>query len=131
MGTYHGKSGVVKITSNAIAEVTGFTVETDIDVADDTVQGDTWKTHLPGMKGWRGTINARHYPEDTNGQAELEEGDTPSLVLYPDGDAAGRQTLSGTATVTGVSINSNKDGVVEATYQVTGNGALTRGTVGA
>ncbi len=131
MTTYHGKNGVAMIGAAAVAEVTGFTVTVNQAVADDTVQGDDWDTHLPGRKSWTAQINCRSYSGDTTGQAVLKEGDTPSLDLRPEGDTTGLMKLTGTATVTSVTIASNNDGVVEYSAQCTGNGTLTRGTVSA
>jgi len=130
MTTYHGKNGVVKIGANTVAEVTGFSLTTAIALAGDNVQGDDWDTHLNGRKSWNGTIDARYFPGDTNGQAALEEGDSVSLELQPIGGTSGLQNFTGTATVAGLTVTSENEDVVTVQFQFTGNGALTRGTIG-
>ena len=128
MATYHGKDGLIKIGSNTIAEVISFTITTAVQTADDTSQLDEWDTHLVGRKNWSAQIEARYYPGDATGQAALEEGDQPTLIFYPSGDATGLQSLTGEATITGNVISSSKDDPVGISFEVLGNGALTRGT---
>ncbi|MCB9993121.1 MAG: hypothetical protein H6873_05640 [Hyphomicrobiaceae bacterium] len=129
MTTYHGKNGVIKSGANAIAEVKGFQVTETSDVADDTVQGDTWKTHLGGQKSWSGSLNGLYYPGDTNGQATLVAGASISLELDTIGNTSGLEKITGTATITSISIDSNDGGAVTFTAQFQGNGAMTRGSI--
>ena len=49
--------------------------------------------------------------------------------VYPEGSTTGDSYLTGSAIVTGKTINSSADGMVEASVSLQGNGALTTGTV--
>lgn len=124
MATHHGKDGLVKIGSDTVAEVTEFSVESSVDVADDTVMGDPWKTHLPGQKEWSGSLSCFWDESDTNGQEAMTEGASVALKLCPEGYDTGDKYLSGTATITRVTVAASKDGVVTRAFQFQGNGAL-------
>ena len=66
---------------------------------------------------------------DTTGQGALTIGAEVTLNLYPEGDASGDVYYTGSAIVTGRTINSSYDGLVEMSISVQGNGALTQTTV--
>lgn len=126
MGTYHGKDGVVKIGANAVTEVKQFSVKTSAKTADDTAMGDDWETHIANktVKSWTASITCNHNPLDETGQKLLVAGASVAVKLYPIGSTDGLQELSGTATVTEVSVDPSKDGTVPVSFSVQGNGAL-------
>lgn len=130
MATIKGNSGVVKIASNAIAELTGFTITETGGTSEDTALGDTARTYLAdGLPTWTATINGHWYLGDTNGQALLVIGASLSLSFNPAGTANGTTKLDGTGIVTQVQHGEIGNGVVVPfSAQVQGTGALTRGT---
>jgi hypothetical protein len=128
MGTIHGKAGVVRNGANPVAEVTEFTVETSVALADDTVMGDDWETHKPGAKKWSGQISCFWDEGDTNGQVALDEGASVTLNLYPDGVTTGKKYVTGTATIESTSTTVVKDGIATRSFSFTGNGAMTWAT---
>lgn len=130
MGTHHGKAGVVRSgAANAVAEVTEFTIEESVDVVDDTVMGDTSKTHLIGVKSWKATVACFWDETDTNGQQTFTIGASVTANLYPEGVGSGATYAGGTATITNISIGVPKDGVVTRNFELEGNGALAWSTV--
>jgi len=129
MTTYHGKNGVIKIGTDVIAEVRSFSVTETAEIADDTVQGDNSPTHLVGVLPWSGSIDAFYFPADTTGQAVLLAGASVALELDPIGSTSGLEKLTGTATITSRAATSDKGDVVSVSFQFTGNGALTHGTI--
>lgn len=129
MATHHGKDGVVKVGSNAVAEVKEFSVESGVEVADDTVMGDAWKTHLTGQKQWSGSLTCNWDETDTTGQEALTEGASVTLNLHPEGADTGDKYLTGTATITSITLSASLDGVVTRAFQFQGNGALAWATV--
>lgn len=129
MATHHGKNGVVKVGSNSVAEVRDWNVNETVDTVDDTVQGDTWKTHLAGVPEWDGDMECFWDETDTNGQQALTIGASVTLNLYPEGAGSGATYKTGTASVTGVSIGVPHDGGVSRRITFKGNGALTESTV--
>lgn len=125
MTTYRGDDGVVEVGANAVAEVVSFTVDEAVRTLDDSVKGDSWDTHKVSRSSWSGTINCRYDDGDTNGQVAMAVGASIALTLYPTGNASGRTKLSGTATITGTSIDS-PDEIVGGSYTFQGNGALNK-----
>lgn len=131
MAKYKGNDGDVQIGGTTMAEVLAFTLTTGVGTAPSSVKGDTSDSHTVGRTNWQGT--ARVY---------LDDGDTPqnacvegaSVVLaLRCGTSAGNRVFSGTATVTGVNVDSPEDAAAQDTIDFTflGNGDLSRTTVGA
>ena len=131
MAVHHGKNGKVKLSTNAVAEVTKFSVNETVSTADSTAMGDAAMTHLAGIPGWSAKVEANYDPEDTNGQVALTIGASVTVGLYSDGDGASKKYLSGTATVTGLSYDADMGDIVKFSADLTGNGALSVATVGA
>lgn len=129
MAVHHGKLGKVKIgTTNTVAEVTKFSISESVSTADATSMGDTAETHTVGIPSWSGKIEANYDPADTNGQVALTIGASLTLGLYTEGDGTGKKYLSGTATVTGLTIDASFTDNVKFSADIKGNGALTRAT---
>lgn len=130
MATHHGNEGTVKIGANTLAEVTSFQMTENASVADDTAMGDTWQTHVGGgPNSWSGQADCHWDETDTNGQGALTIGASVTLNLYPEGAGSGDKYYSGTATVTQITRQNSLNGVVSASFQFQGNGALTLSTV--
>lgn len=129
MATSIGKDGAVYIGSNAVAEIRDFSLETTSEVVNDTVMGDEWMTNKATQKSWTSSFNAYWDPTDTNGQDQLEEGAEVTLNLYPTGNTSAQYYWSGSAIVNSVSKTASFDGLIEASFSVTGNGPLTQNQV--
>ena len=129
MATYVGKNGVVYVGANAVAEIKDWSLETTSEVVADTVMGDSWVTNKPTLKSWTSSFNAVWDDEDTTGQLALDEGAEITLNLYPIGNTTGNKYWSGACIVTSVSKTAAVDGLIEASFSVTGNGALTEADV--
>lgn len=128
MATVHGKAGVVRNGANPVAEVTEFTIETSVSIADDTVMTDTWETHQIGIKKWSGSLTCFWDESDTNGQVALDEGASVTLNLYPDGTTTGKKYVTGTVTIESTTTSAAKDGIVTRSFNFTGNGAMSWST---
>lgn len=131
MVTHVGKDGTVKIGANTIAEITNYSYEETIDTVDDTSFDNTdgWKTHKTTFKEWSATITCWYDESDTNGQGALDVGSSVTVAFYPEGDDTSDEYRTGTATVTKVAVSSTLEGIVETTFDVMGNGALSVATV--
>lgn len=129
MATHTGSEGTVKVGSNAIAEIRSFSIEETADTLEDTTMGDTARTYKSSLTSFSGSVDVLWDETDSNGQGALTIGAEVTLNLYPEGDAAGDTYLTGSAIVTGRSISSSYDGLVEMSITVQGNGALTSTTV--
>lgn len=129
MATHTGKDGAVYVGANAVAEIRDWSLETTSEVVADTVMGDSWVTNKPTLKSWTSSFNAYWDETDTTGQGALTEGSEVTLNLYPEGNTSGDVYYTGSAIVTSISRSASFDGMIEASFSVTGNGALTQSTV--
>ena len=128
MAKHLGKEGTVQVGSNAIAEIRGFSIDETIDTVEDTSMGDSSKTYLASIKDFSGSVDVLYDETDTNGQTALSVGSSVTLNFAPEGTDSGDVKLTGTAIVTGKSVTSSFDGLVESTITVQGTGGLTTTT---
>ena len=129
MATHTGSEGTIKVGANAIAEIRSFSIEESADTLEDTTMGDTARTYKSSLTTYTGTVDVLWDETDTTGQGALTIGASVTLNLYPEGDTSGDTYYTGTAIVTGRTINSSFDGLVEMSISVQGSGALTQTTV--
>jgi len=129
MATHTGSEGTVKVGSNVIAEIRSFSIEETADTLEDTTMGDTARTYKSSLTSYSGSLDVFWDETDTTGQGALTIGAEVTLAMYPEGDTTGDTYLTGTAIVTGRSISSSFDGLVEMSISVQGTGALTSTTV--
>ena len=129
MGTHIGNEGQVKIGANLVAEVTGFQITETATVADDSTLGDEWDTHIPGSKSWTAQIDCWWDETDSTGQSALTVGAAISaLNLYCEGSTTGDTYFSGNGTVTQITRQIARNQTQSASFQVQGNGALSKST---
>ena len=129
MANHTGTSGLVKVGTDTIAEVRSFTLNTTSELLEDTTLTDTSKTYQVGKKGATVSVECFWDETDTSGQIAVAEGNSVVLNLYPEGADSGDYYFSGTYLINGNSISTPTDGIIEATFDATLTGALTRGTV--
>ncbi len=128
MATHTGSEGTVKVGANTVAEIRSFSISTTADTAEDTTMGDSWRTHKTTLKGWSGSLDCFWDETDTTGQGAMVEGAEVTLNVYPEGATTGDKYYTGSAIITGLTINSSFDGLVEASFTFQGNGALSFST---
>lgn len=124
-----GAEGVIKVGSNTVAEVRGWSIEQQADVVEDTVLGDTWKTNKASLKSWSGSLSGWWDETDATGQTALAVGAEVTLNLYPEGATTGDAYFTGTAIVTSKSNKGEVGGMIEFEINFVGNGALSESTV--
>jgi hypothetical protein len=129
MANHKGSEGFVNVGANTIAETRNYSYNDSANLIDDTVMGEDWATHQTGIKSWAGSVACFWDETDTNGQGALVNGASVTLNLYPEGDSSGDTYRTGTVTISNVSVRAAHDGMVEASFDFTGNGAPTDGTV--
>ena len=130
--TYSGEQGAIKFSDNGsavqlVAAVRNFTVDQETQAIESTVMGSTGRTYLGGLTQFSGSADCYCVDEDI-GQDSLfaSIGNNPAAIeLYPSGTTTGVK-LSGNVIITGHSITSNHDGMVELSITFQGSGALTR-----
>jgi predicted secreted protein len=131
MATFTGNGGTVKVGSNAIAEIRSFSIDETMDTIEDSAMGDTYRTFKSSLKSWNGSVDVFFDDTDSTGQGALTVGTEATVNFQMEGDESGAHLLTGTAIVTGRTINSSFDGMVEASLTLQGTGSLTETTVGA
>ena len=129
MAIHTGVSVEVKVCSNIVAEVRSFTLDTTAELIEDTTLTDTSKSYQFGKKDATGSVDCWWDETDTNGQIAIIEGSQVVLNLYPEGSDSGDYYFSGTYLIGSNSISVPTDGIIEASFNATMTGALTRGTV--
>lgn len=129
MATHTGSEGTVKVGANTIAEIRSFSIDETGDTLEDTTMGDTARTYKSSLTSFSGSVDVFYDETDTTGQGALTVGAEITINAYPEGDTAGDTYKSGSAIVTGVSLTSSFDGMVESSITFQGNGALTTTTV--
>lgn len=127
MAKTHGKGGSIDIGANLLGETVSWTIDENIDVADQTAQGDTAKTYLTGIADWSGSAECLFDKADT-AQAAATLGSTATTHFHPEGQTTGDADWNGTALITAVSLSAPMGDVVKISYTFQGNGALTKGT---
>ena len=129
--TYTGETGVIKYdvsgTPTAVAEVRSFTVDQEQATVETTKMGDTSRTYLPSLGQFSGSMDVFFRDNDTAANALFAGigASAATIEIYPSGVSTGIK-LSGEIIVTGHSITSNFDGMVEASISFQGSGALTK-----
>jgi len=129
MATHKGSEGVVKVGSNTVAEVRDWSITISSDTVEDTTMGDSARTYKPSLTSASGSISAYWDETDTTGQGAMTAGSEVTLNLYPEGDSSGDTYYTFSAIITEEGASAAFDGMVEASYSFSANGAVTTTTV--
>lgn len=129
MATFSGSDGVVLVGTNPVAEIKSYSVEETADTLEDSSMGDTYRTFKSSLQSWSGSCEVLFDDTDATGQGACTPGSSITLAFQMEGNTTGDHKLSGTAIVTGRTINAAFDGLVEASLTFQGSGTLTEGTV--
>ena len=138
MAIITGNNGVVKLDASVggavatIAAVRNFSVELTRDTIETSTMGTDVRTYVNGMSSWSGNADIYFDPASSGGhfnthsvlnptQGTVGTG-TLTVELYLN-DPAGK--FSGEVIVTGFTVNSSMDGMVEASISFQGSGACT------
>lgn len=139
MATLVGNDGSVSVAGTALAAVRNFSVEMTSDTIETTIMGQDSRTFLKGLSQFSGTADIYFDPAEFNtGIATFNPTSTTSVVgssgvalkFYVDQDATNDIVFSGTCVITGYTVNSSMDGMVEASISFQGSGGTTFSTTG-
>lgn len=138
VNTLHsGSTGIVYIGSTAVASIRSFSLEETQETIDATtmnVGGVAYRTNKPTFKSWSGSIDVFWTTQDDDtapdGQVDanslLVPGSTEVTIhFWPIGDDLHELGYQGPALITGRTISSSVDGMVEASITVIGTGPVT------
>lgn len=127
MATHTGSEGTLKVGANTIGEIRSFSISESADTLEDTSMGDAARTYKPSLTTFTGSVDV-FWDEADTGQMAMTVGASITFSAYPEGATAGDKYYTGSAIVTGLTINSSFDGMVEASITLQGTGALTLST---
>ena len=127
MATHTGSEGTLKVGANTIGEIKSFSLTQSSDTVEDTSMGETARTYKPSLTAFSGSVDV-FWDELDTGQLALTVGSTVTFSAYPEGATAGDKYYTGTAIVTGFTVNAAFDGMVEASITLQGTGALSFST---
>ena len=128
MATHAGSEGLVKVGGNTLAEVRSFTLDISGEVIEDTSMGDSFRSYKAGLGSYTASVEC-FFDETDTAQNALDVGSSLTLELYPEGAASGDTYFTGTVIVTGKSVSSSFDGMVEVSFTAQGTGGITETTV--
>lgn len=139
MATLTGNNGAVTIGSTAIAAVRNFSVDMTADTVETTVMGTDVRTYVSGLSSFSGSADIYFDPSEFAGSdVTFNPTSGSSLVgasgvagkFYLDQDATNDIVFSGNVIVTGYTVNSSMDGMVEASISFQGTGGTTFSSTG-
>lgn len=121
MACYAGTAGVVSIGGSNVAEVRSYTITETAETADcSSMANSGYRTHVATLNGWEGSLDLVWDKQDdviTVGGANV------ALIVYPEGSG---DNMAGQIIITSIEVTASYDGIVEASVNFTGTGALTR-----
>lgn len=124
MATHTGNEGRVVIGgAGVVGEVRSFSVEAISDTIETTTMGLTARRYTPSLRNWTGSFDV-YWDESDVGQAGIQNGANVTVTFSPSGQESGDVFYIGNAIITGVSIGSSFDGLVESTVSVQGRNNL-------
>ena len=128
MAVHKGSEGVVKVGSDTVAEVTGFSFDETSDTIESTALSNTARSYVADYVTFSGTVDCMWDETDTNGQGSMTAGSTVTLNLYPEGSGSGATYYTGSAIITSISRANAMGSIVTASFSFQGANALTSAT---
>tara|TARA_Y100001951_G_scaffold97906_1_gene98089 strand:- start:378 stop:764 length:387 start_codon:yes stop_codon:yes gene_type:complete len=128
MANHKGSEGTVHVGTDAVAEIKSYSFNETANTIDDTTIGNDAKTVKAGQTSFSGSVDV-FWDETDTAQIAMTAGAEITIKFYPEGTASTGKYYTGSAIVTSIDRSSAIDGMVDASYSVTGNGALTLSTV--
>ena len=138
MAILTGNNGVIKFDATVggsvatVAAVRNFSIELTRDTIETSTMGVDVRTYLNGMASWSGSADIYFDPAASTGHLAVH------TVLNPTSGTVGQSTVtfegfladaagkfSGEVIITGFTVNSSMDGMVEASISFQGSGACT------
>lgn len=134
MATIVGNDGAIRFGANTVINLRNFTCDITADTIETTTMGTDSRTYVRGLAGWSGSADIYVDPANLpagSASAQISQlittggvvGDTP-IAFRGNLNSTGSQNLQGTVIITGFSINSTMDGLVEGSISFQGSDAV-------
>lgn len=133
MALLTGNDGKVRVGSTDLAAVRNFSIETSADTIETSTMGTDVRTYVKGMSTWSGSADIFFDETETNtlkdtlnvcGSAHAVGGSATAVKLVLADGGGDDKWFSGNVLITGFTVNSSMDGMVEASISFQGTGAL-------
>lgn len=129
MAVKSGSSGLVKMhtadgSEAAVGSVRNFSIESTTDTIESSVMGNTDRAYLKGLSSHTVSVEA-YWDEADTVQQLLDPGTTIFFEVHPTGSGSGEEYYHGSGVLTSKSISAAFDGMVEASFSLQVNGAVT------
>ena len=132
MPSTQGKSGKVRIATNAVVKVRNWSLDIERDQLDDSELGTEWREFLQGIGQWSGSFESAIDPADTNGQlalinAVINGTTTNTLNLLTDDtpSSGSKKGFTGNANISSLGVGVDFESIEEGSYSFQGDGAIT------
>ena len=131
MATMTGNDGAIVISGNTMAAVRSFSIDMTSDTIETTVMGNDTRQYVKGMSTYSGSADIYFDPSEFGDNGSIYNPTTPLVgasgvagKFYLDQDASNDVVLwANSMIITGYSVTSSMDGMVEASISFQGSGA--------
>lgn len=133
MATIVGNDGQVTLGSagQAVVSTRNFSVDMTSDTIETSTMGTDVRTYVKGMSSWSGSADIYFNTSDFQANTIMTSTSDAAIgtaavgvKFYLDQDASDDVVLYGNGIVTGYSVSSSMDGLVEATISFQGSGPI-------
>lgn len=134
MAKYHGRNGALLLgasnggAATTVANLTQWSISIDMDSAEVSSLGDTFKSYVAGLKNATASLSG-YFADDQDvvfdAFDQAQSGGTVSAYLYPAGTSVNKY-FYGAVWPTQVSIDDSVGGAVTFSASLTFNGGVTR-----
>ena len=130
MATLVGNDGQVTIAGQAVVSTRNFSVDMTSDTIETTTMGVDVRTYVKGMSSWSGSADIYFNTDDFQANTIItstslaEIGSAPIGVKFYVDQAGDDVVLYGNGIITGYSVSSSMDGLIEATISFQGSGPI-------
>ena len=137
MATITGNNGAINLNGNSIASVRNFSVEMTADTVETTTMGVDVRTYITGLSSFSGSADIYFdaadfdtYESSFNPTAGLVGASGVAVKLYiaENYSSTSDYAFTGNVIVTGYTVNTSMDGMVEASISFQGTGATAYST---
>jgi len=137
MAILTGNNGALKVNGISVGQVRSFSVEITSDTIETSVMTTDVRTYVKGMSSYSGSADVYFDASDFdtnettfNPTSGLVGASAVSVVFYlqENYSSTSDYAFTGDVIVTGYTVNSSMDGLVEASISFQGTGATTFGT---
>jgi hypothetical protein len=130
MATLVGNDGQVTIAGQAVVSTRNFSVDMTSDTIETSTMGQDVRTYVKGMSSWSGSADIYFNTTDFNANTIItstslaEVGGAAVGVKFYIEEGTDDVVLYGNGIITGYSVSSSMDGLVEATISFQGSGPI-------